>query len=73
MYISAYEAQVLHEERLRDAERRRAHNALIRDAYEQSPVVVYNSLWQQIKQRMGVKSQQPRQQGAIDVRRATAV
>ncbi len=70
MLVSSYTVQLLHEDRLRDAERRRSSDKLLRDATEQAPVVVYTSLWQQLKQRFSPKTQR---QGAADVRRVHAV
>ncbi len=70
MLVSSYTVQLLHEDRLREAERRRSSDKLLRDATEQAPVVVYTSLWQQLKQRFSPK---PQRQGAVDVRRVPAV
>lgn len=70
MLVSSYTVQLLHEDRLRDAERRRANGKLLRDATEQAPVVVNTSLWQQLKLRFSPKTQH---QGAADVRRAHAL
>ncbi len=70
MLVSSYTVQLLHEDRLRDAERRRANGKLLRDATEQAPVVVYTSLWQQLKLRFSPKTQH---QGAANVRRVPAV
>lgn len=72
MLVSLYAVQLEHEQRLKDAERRRKHESLIRDATEQAPVVVYYSLWDQIKRRMQ-HVQQPQKQVVRDARRATAV
>jgi hypothetical protein len=71
MYVSDYTVQLLHQDRLRDAERRHAMH-LLRDASEQGPVVVEISLVQQIKQLLRRNSDH-RQQPVRDARRATAV
>jgi hypothetical protein len=71
MYVSDYTVQLLHEDRLRDAEKHHALN-LLRDPSEQAPVVVEISLMQQIKHLLR-RNHQNQPQPVRDVRRATAV
>lgn len=68
MYVSDYAVQVLHEDRLRDAERRRANGDLLRDVTEQSPVIIHLNLLDQIKSVFNVRTQP---QEAADVRVAS--
>lgn len=69
MYVSDYTVQVLHQDRLREAERaQRLH--MLRDATEQAPVIVEAGLVYQIKQWFSSRN---RRQETRDVRRATAV
>ncbi len=74
MYIvSSYTVQLLHEDRLRDAQKRFFQSQLLRDMNEQAPVESHISLWQQIKQRFSVKqnvAKQPPQETAHVRRRA---
>lgn len=69
MYVSDYTVQLLHQDRLRDAERRQKLY-MLRDATEQAPNMVEAGLVYQIKQLLRSKN---RQQEVRDVRRATAV
>lgn len=69
MYVSDYTVQLMHQDRLREAERARRYNVL-RDATEQTPVIVEVGLVHQIKQWFNSRN---RRQEARDVRRATAV
>jgi hypothetical protein len=69
-FVSDYSVQLLHEERLRDAERRRAQSDLLRDPSEPMPNERSVSLVEQVKQWMQARNRQP--QGVTDVR-ATAV
>ena len=69
MYVSDYTVQLMHQDRLREAERARRYNVL-RDATEQTPVIVEAGLVHQIKQWFNSRN---RRQEARDVRRATAV
>lgn len=71
MYVSDYTVQLLHEERLRDAQRHNELNVL-RDPSEQGPVVVEVGLLQQVKQLLR-RNSSPRPQPVRDPRRATAV
>lgn len=69
MYVSDYTVQLLHQDRLREAERQRKFH-LVRDASEQAPVVIETGLVQQVKQWFQSRSHR---QEVRDVRRATAV
>ena len=69
MYVSDYMVQVMHQDRLREAERARRFNVL-HDATEQAPVIVEAGLVHQIKQWFNSRN---RRQETRDVRRATAV
>ncbi|MCC6801628.1 MAG: hypothetical protein IT319_01990 [Anaerolineae bacterium] len=69
MYISDYSAQLMHQDRLREAERARRFDVL-RDATEQAPIVVETGLLYQLKQWFNSRN---RRQEVRDVRRATAV
>lgn len=73
MLLPLYAMEMEYKQRLDDAERRRAHLALIRDATEQAPHVVFESLRHQIMRRMHIQRSQKQQQGTRDARRATAV
>ncbi len=70
MYMSDYTVQLLHKDRLRDAEKVREHRDLIRDINEQAPVVEEAGLIYQVKQWL--RSRKPLQP-TTDPRRATAV
>jgi hypothetical protein len=61
-------AQLLFQDRLREAEQRRAERELIRDAAEQNP---RNGLLNRIKLMLNV--QKPQAQGANDARHAHAL
>jgi hypothetical protein len=69
-FVSDYSVQLLHEERLRDAERRRAQNDLLRDPSEPMPNERRVSLVEQVREWMQARNHQP--QEVTDVR-ATAV
>ena len=70
MYMSDYTVQLLHQDRLREAERRRAHQ-MVYDAAEPTPVVEETGLWYQIKNWL--RSRNHSQQESHDVRRANAI
>jgi len=75
MYVSDYTIQLLHEDRLRDAAKRRNQLELIRDAAEQTPEVIEGGLLHQIKQLMTRRSNhvQLQPQDCNDVRPAHAI
>jgi len=63
--------QLLHEDRLRDAEKRRAQNDLIRDASEPMPNEHSMNLVEQVKEWVQTRNHQ--QQEVTNVRRAKAI
>ncbi|MEO8393650.1 MAG: hypothetical protein ABI700_11730 [Chloroflexota bacterium] len=66
--------QLLHQDRLRDAEKRRSQLQLIRDAGEQTPNEIQGGLLHQMKQLMHVGNHVQRQsQDCNDVRPAHAI
>lgn len=69
MYITDYSAQLLHQDRLREAERAQRFHVL-RDATEQAPVITEAGVFHQLKQWFHSRN---RRQEVRDVRRATAV
>lgn len=72
MYVPDYNTvQILHEERLREAERKMQLH-LIHDATEQAPVVVEAGLIHDIKQWLHSRSRRENVE-VRDARRATAV
>jgi hypothetical protein len=71
-YVSDYTVQLLHEERLRDAERRRSQLDLLRDPSEPMPNERSMSLVEQVKQWVQARNHQHQPQEVTDVR-ATAV
>ena len=68
MYLSDYTVQLLHEERLRDAEQRRSQLDLIRDASEPMPDERQGGLIVQIKQWMQSRNVRHEQQEVRDAR-----
>jgi hypothetical protein len=66
--------RILHQDRLRDAAKRRLELQLIREADEQTPTLIQGGLLQQIKHLMHVgKRVQPQPQDCNDVRPAHAI
>lgn len=70
MYVNDYNAQLLHQDRLRDAANLRAQSELIRDASEPVPNEIQAGLLYSIRNWIQTRIQQ---QEVTDVRRAHAV
>jgi hypothetical protein len=72
MYISPYTVQLLHEDRLREAQRHYSRNRLIRDLAEPTPIEIEGGWLYTIKQWLRPQRQE-RLPETRDVRRATVV